>query len=63
MKSKDTSLLCMSLLTWSLEELVDQGMEILEKHITPHQHQGGIVLVATHVPINLFDAPRVIYPS
>jgi ABC-type transport system involved in cytochrome c biogenesis ATPase subunit len=38
-------------------------MEILEELITPHQHQGGIVLVATHVPFNLFNAPQVIYPS
>jgi ABC-type transport system involved in cytochrome c biogenesis ATPase subunit len=38
-------------------------MEILEKLITPHHHQGGVVLVATHVPINLYDAPLVIYPS
>jgi hypothetical protein len=36
--------------------LVDQGVEILEELIAQHQHQGSILLVATHVPINLSDA-------
>jgi hypothetical protein len=56
MKSKDTSLFMLSLLMQRVEELVDQGVEILEELIAQHQHQGGIVLVATHVPINLPDA-------
>jgi phosphoserine phosphatase len=56
MKSEDTSLFMLSLLMRSVEELVDQGVEILEELIAWHQHQGGIVLVATHVPINLSDA-------
>jgi ABC-type transport system involved in cytochrome c biogenesis ATPase subunit len=56
MKSKDTSLFMLSLLMQSVEELVDQGVEILEELIAQHRRQGGIVLVATHVPINLPDA-------
>ncbi len=56
MKSEDTSLFMLSLLMRSVEELVDQGVEILEELIAQHRHQGGIVLVATHVPINLPDA-------
>jgi ABC-type transport system involved in cytochrome c biogenesis ATPase subunit len=56
MKLKDTSLFMLSLLMQRVEELVDQGVEILEELIAQHRHQGGIVLVATHVPINLPDA-------
>lgn len=46
----------LSSLMQRVEELVDQGVEILEELIGQHWHQGGIVLVATHVPINLPDA-------
>ncbi|KAH8972763.1 hypothetical protein BDL97_01G008800 [Sphagnum fallax] len=45
---------------WLLDEpsvgLDAEGVEILEELIAQHRHQGGIVLVATHVPINLPDA-------
>ncbi|KAH8945711.1 hypothetical protein BDL97_12G054400 [Sphagnum fallax] len=45
---------------WLLDEpsvgLDAEGVEILEELIGQHWHQGGIVLVATHVPINLPDA-------
>ncbi|KAH9573542.1 hypothetical protein CY35_01G005900 [Sphagnum magellanicum] len=45
---------------WLLDEpsvgLDAEGVEILEELIAQHRRQGGIVLVATHVPINLPDA-------
>jgi len=51
---------------WLLDEpsvgLDAEGVEILEELIAQHRRQGGIVLVATHVPINLPDAMALRLP-
>uniref|UniRef100_A0A2P2IRB3 Uncharacterized protein MANES_14G111800 n=1 Tax=Rhizophora mucronata TaxID=61149 RepID=A0A2P2IRB3_RHIMU len=45
---------------WLLDEpsvaLDDEGVKLLELIIAEHRKQGGIVFVATHLPINIEDA-------
>ncbi|XP_024980566.1 ABC transporter I family member 1-like [Cynara cardunculus var. scolymus] len=45
---------------WLLDEpsvaLDDEGVKLLEQMIADHRSQGGIVIVATHLPIQIQDA-------
>lgn len=45
---------------WLLDEpsvaLDDEGVKLLEQMIADHRSQGGIVIVATHLPIDIEDA-------
>ncbi|KAI3790368.1 hypothetical protein L2E82_03355 [Cichorium intybus] len=45
---------------WLLDEpsvaLDDEGVKLLEQMIADHRSQGGIVIVATHLPIDIQDA-------
>nr|GEY38703.1 ABC transporter I family member 1 [Tanacetum cinerariifolium] len=45
---------------WLLDEpsvaLDDEGVKLLEQMIADHRSQGGIVIVATHLPIQIEDA-------
>ncbi|CAH1426587.1 unnamed protein product [Lactuca virosa] len=45
---------------WLLDEpsvaLDDEGVKLLEQMIADHRSQGGIVIVATHLPIEIQDA-------
>lgn len=45
---------------WLLDEpsvaLDDEGVKLLEQMVADHRSQGGIVIVATHLPIDIEDA-------
>ncbi|KAG0558695.1 hypothetical protein KC19_10G047300 [Ceratodon purpureus] len=51
---------------WLLDEpsvgLDTEGVEILEDLMDEHRRKGGMVFVATHVPIKLHDAMHLMFP-
>jgi len=51
---------------WLLDEpsvgLDTEGVRILEELMDEHRSRGGMVFVATHVPINLPDAMHMTFP-
>lgn len=51
---------------WLLDEpsvgLDSKGVELLEQMMADHRRKGGMVLVATHVPIDLEDCMHLRFP-